>query len=284
MKWGDKDMVKLIALDLDGTTLNKEGVISEENRTALEQAAERGVNVVIATGRPYSALPKDVFDIDSIRYVLTSNGARITDLKTGKNIYENCMARVTAEKSVELLRQHDYVIECFVEGIAYIDRAYFEMVKASGRSYRSVKYILETRNPVDDIYQFILDHRDHIENINVNFEDISEKPAMREKMLTIPEATITSSFDHNLEIGGATTSKAEALRCMCGILGISTAEMMAVGDSPNDIAMLKASGTPVAVGNAKDEVKAVACYIAPENYRHGVADAVRHFVLNENTI
>ena len=79
MKWGDKDMVKLIALDLDGTTLNKEGVISEENRTALEQAAERGVNVVIATGRPYSALPKDVFDIDSIRYVLTSNGARITD-------------------------------------------------------------------------------------------------------------------------------------------------------------------------------------------------------------
>ena len=121
-------MVKLIALDLDGTTLNKEGVISEENRTALEQAAERGVNVVIATGRPYSALPKDVFDIDSIRYVLTSNGARITDLKTGKNIYENCMARVTAEKSVELLRQHDYVIECFVDGIAYIDRAYFEMV------------------------------------------------------------------------------------------------------------------------------------------------------------
>ena len=71
---------------------------------------------------------------------------------------------------------------------------------------------------------------------------------------------------------------------MCGILGISTAEMMAVGDSPNDIAMLKASGTPVAVGNAKDEVKAVACYIAPENYRHGVADAVRHFVLNENAI
>ena len=48
MKWGDKDMVKLIALDLDGTTLNKEGVISEENRTALEQAAERGVNVVIS--------------------------------------------------------------------------------------------------------------------------------------------------------------------------------------------------------------------------------------------
>ena len=86
------------------------------------------------------------------------------------------------------------MIECFVEGIAYIDRAYFEMVKASGRSYRSVKYILETRNPVDDIYQFILDHRDHIENINVNFEDISEKPAMREKMLEIPEATMTRFF------------------------------------------------------------------------------------------
>ena len=280
MKEGDI-MVKLIALDLDGTTLNNEGVIDEENRTALAEAAEQGVNIVIATGRPYSALPKDVFEIDSIRYVLTSNGARITDLKKGESIYENCMSPITAEKSVELLREYDYVLECFINGIAYIEKNYYEKVKATGQSFRSVKYILETRNPVEDIYQFILEHKKSIENINVNFDDISQKPAMREKMLKIPGATITSSFNHNLEIGGATTSKAEALRCMCGILGIDTAEMMAIGDSPNDIAMLRASGTPVAVGNAKEEVKAAACYVAPENYNGGVADAVRRFVLKD---
>ena len=276
---GERMAVKLIALDLDGTTLNNDGIISDGNRAALNEAAKKGVNIVVATGRPRTALPKDVFEIDAIRYVLTSNGARITDLKENKSIYENCMSQLTAEKSVELLRSYDYVLECFIDGVAYIEKAYYDKVKASGKSFRNVSYILNTRNPVDDIYQFILDNKTSIENINVNFEDVSEKPAMKEKLLTIPEATITSSFNHNLEIGGATTSKAEALRCMGELLGIKREEMMAVGDSPNDIAMLRASGFPVAVGNAKDEVKAVAKYVAPANYEDGVADAVARFVL-----
>ncbi len=273
--------IRLIALDMDGTTLNNEGRISDTNRSALERAAEMGVNIVVATGRPRSALPKDALDIEAIRYALTSNGARITDLREGKTIYENCMSPLTAEKSVELLRDYHYVIECFVDGIAYIDGWYYEQVKRSHESFRSVSYILNTRNPVDDIYDFILAHRSEIENININFEDISEKPAMREKLLTIPQATITSSFNHNLEIGGATTSKADALEHMCGILGVKKEQMMAVGDSPNDIAMLRVAGVPVAVGNAKDEVKAVAAYVAPTNQEDGVADAIERFVFKK---
>ena len=68
--------IKLVALDLDGTTLNNDRVISERNREAMRRAAEQGVNIVIATGRPLSALPPDVFEIEAIRYALTSNGAR----------------------------------------------------------------------------------------------------------------------------------------------------------------------------------------------------------------
>lgn len=271
--------IKLIALDLDGTTLNDDRVISIRNRQALEKAAKKGVNVVIATGRPFSALPKDVFEMDSIRYVLTSNGASITDLHKNETFYENCLSPLAVEKSVELLKKYDYVIECFVKGIAYIDGDYYNEVKRTRSSFRNIEYILNTRNPVDGIYEFMLDHKTQIENINVNFADIAEKPAMREKLLTLPETTITSSFDHNLEIGGATTSKAEALSKMGELLGIDRSEMMAIGDSPNDMAMLLTSGMPVAVGNAKDEVKAIAKYVAPTNHEDGVADAVEKFVL-----
>ena len=102
---------------------------------------------------------------------------------------------------------------------------------------------------------------------------------MKEKLLRLPETTITSSFPHNLEIGGATTSKAQALSEMGRLLGITAGEMMAAGDSPNDIAMLKAVGVPVAVGNAEDEVKAAARYVAPPNYEDGVAEAIEKFVL-----
>ena len=273
--------IKLIALDLDGTTLNNDRVISERNREAMQRASDMGVNVVIATGRPFSAVPKDVFEIEGIRYVLTSNGARITDLHENKAFYENCLSPLAVEKSVELLKEHDYIIECFVDGIAYIDGPYFYKIKETKLSYRNVEYILNTRNPVDNIYEFLIEHKHEIENINVNFEDISQKPAMKEKLLTLPETTITTSFDHNLEIGGATTSKAEALRKMGELLSIDPDEMMAIGDSPNDMAMMLASGLPVAVGNAKDEVKAIAKYIAPTNHEDGVADAIEKFVLNK---
>ncbi len=273
--------IKLIALDLDGTTINNDRVISERNRRAMAAAAERGINIVVATGRPLGALPEDVFEIEAIRYALTSNGASITDIRKNETFYENCLSPVAVEASVDLLRRYDYVLETFVKGVAYIEGWYYDEVKRTGTCFRDANYILTTRNPVDDIYRFMLDNREHLENINVNFENLDEKPGMYEKLIQLPEATITSSFDHNLEIGGATTSKADALRQMGRLLGIRREEMMAVGDSPNDIAMLKEAGVPVAVGNAKDEVKKIASYVAPTNHEDGVADAIEKFALGD---
>ena len=272
--------IRLIALDLDGTTLNDDRVISERTRRAMAQAADRGVNIVIATGRPLGALPSDVFEIEAIRYALTSNGASITDIREDRTFYENCLSPRAVQASVELLRQYDYVLETFVKGVAYIEGWYYEQVRETGTCFRNAEYILNTRNPVPDIYQFMMDNREHLENININFENLDEKPGMYEKLIRLPEATITSSFDHNLEIGGATTSKAEALRQMGQLLGVKQEEMMAVGDSPNDIAMLLEAGMPVAVGNAKDEVKKIARYVAPTNHEDGVADAIEKFVLD----
>ena len=81
--------IKLVALDLDGTTINNDRVISERNREAMARAAAQGVNIVVATGRPLGALPKDVFEIEAIRYALTSNGASITDIRENTTFYEN---------------------------------------------------------------------------------------------------------------------------------------------------------------------------------------------------
>lgn len=273
--------IKLIALDLDGTTLNNDRVISRANRTALEEAIQRGVNVVIATGRTYSALPEDVFQIRGIQYVLTSNGAIITDLREKKAIYENCIAPTAVEQAVELLKQYEFMVEAFTEGRAYIEKSFYDNIKETRLSFRHVDYVLSTRQSVEGLYDFILAHKAHIENINVNFDDQKDRARMREVLSGLENTTLTTSFDHNLEIGGATTSKAAALRELEHILDVRPEEMMAIGDSPNDVAMLRLAGMPVAVGNAKDEVKAVAKYVTAANHEDGVAQAVRKFVLED---
>ncbi len=272
--------IKLIALDLDGTTLNKEGKLSERNRAALQAAYEKGVKIIIATGRPFVALPQEILDFEPVRYVLTSNGARITDLCTGEAIYENCLDSHAVEAAVEMLKEYDYVLEIFIDGIAYIEGHFYRMVaEKNGETLRDVNYVLRTRRPMDDFYNFMLEHKSKIENINVNFENIDEKPAMKAKLETLPDVTITSAFNHNLEIGGSTTSKATALHEMCRIFDIHQDEILAVGDSHNDMAMLQASGLPVAVANAKPEVLELAEFIAPSNHEDGVAVAVEKFVL-----
>lgn len=276
-------MIKVIALDLDGTTLTHDKKLTVRTQRAIEAAIKKGVSVVIATGRVFSALPEEILRVDGIQYALTSNGACITDLQGGKLIYTNCIDPSALVKTAELIQRHayiyDYMVEVFSEGHAYIEKRHYENVQSYGLGQTHVDYILKTREPVIDLFGFMLAHKDTIENINVNFVNMDDRAAMWPVMRQLENVTLTSSFDHNIEVGGMTTSKAEAISRLCGILGCEMADVMACGDSPNDIQMLRAAGFPVAMGNAKNELKEIAAYVAPANDEDGVADAIEKFVL-----
>ncbi len=272
--------IKLIALDLDGTTLNRSGRLAARTKAALEAAIRRGVHVVIATGRTFSAVPDEVRAIEGIEYILSSNGAEIRNLQQGGVcVYSNYIDAAAVETALAELKKWNFMLEVFVDGTAYTDSAHYELAKHGGLPYRNSQYVIDTRNPVDDIIGFALEHKDRIENININFDDQKDRLAMRKILEKLPDVTLTTSFDHNLEIGGATTSKASALEALGDILGVSKEEIMACGDSPNDGAMLSMAGLPVAVGNAKDEIKKMAAYVTDTNDNDGVAKAVEKFVL-----
>ncbi len=272
--------IKLIALDLDGTTLRKGSILSDETKAALEEAIRKGVHVVIATGRTYASLPESIFEIEGLEYVITSNGAHITELISGETIYSNCAESDAIEKVRELLvANKQFPIEVFTDGHAYIDEIVYNDVKANGSDYMDANYIIRTRNPVPCVYDFMLEHKDAIENINIHFRQFDDKARFKEVLNGYGGITVTSSMPHNIEIGGKTTSKATAIENLCQILNITPKHVMAVGDSPNDMAMIEASGLGIAMGNALDEVKAIADYVSLSNNEDGVAHAVRKFVL-----
>ena len=89
--------IKCIALDLDRTTLDSQGHLSEENRAAVESAAAAGVHVVVASGRSLDSLPAEITDITGVRYAITSNGAAVYDLRERKCLRQFKMTPASAE-------------------------------------------------------------------------------------------------------------------------------------------------------------------------------------------
>lgn len=274
-----KHEIRLIALDLDGTTLDSNRRMTGRTKAAIEAAIQKGLHVVIATGRAYSALPKEVYEIAGMKYIATSNGASVTDISDGSKIYSNCIDAKALENTVSLLRKYDFMFEFFIKGDAYVEQAIYDKIAATTFTKHHKHYIIETRKPVEGLLDFALMHKEFVENINVNFENQDDRSMMKKVLDTLENVTITTSFDHNLEIGGETTSKADAIKMLCNKLGISEAHVMACGDSPNDTAMLKAAGFPVAMKNAKDELKEIAKYITSTNDEDGVAEAIEKFAL-----
>ncbi len=273
--------VRMIALDLDGTTLGKDG-ISENTKSTLEAAIENGVHVVVATGRTFTALPEDIYKIRGLEYVISSNGAHITYLPEDKIIYSNCISASAAARMRELLESYSrYPIEVFTCGRAYIDESVYSDLMENGSDYMNAGYIRRTRTPVHDIYGFLEKNKENIENINIHFRFLDDKEKFKVLLKAEKDITATSSFIHNIEIGGATTSKAEAIARLCEITGIMEKNVMACGDSHNDMAMIRAAGLGVAMGNAEEEIKAAADFVTLSNVEDGVAFAVKKFVLEK---
>ena len=276
-----KKDIKMVALDLDGTTFNSSGDLSGGNRRALEEAAARGVHIVVSTGRSYASLPDHIKTVKGLEYAITSNGAHVNMMESGEQIYSDFLYPSAVREIARLKTVTGADLEVFINGRAYVDESYYEDVRENGCVYRNAEYVLWSRRPVPDVTAMMLEHRDEIENVNFIFPTLELLDEAKPLLESMENATITSSFPNNLEVGGPDTSKKTALTWLTGELGISPDELMCCGDAPNDQAMLEMAGIGVAVGNAWGGLKDHADYITGTNDDDGVAMAIDKFVLNK---
>ena len=273
--------IKMVALDLDGTTLRSDHTLSDRTRKALETAAEQGVYIVVSTGRSFNSLPPVIKEVKGIAYAITSNGSHINDVKTGDAIYNDYIHPDNIDRILELHRKHDCGLEVFIDGQAYIDEATYLDIKENGSPYRNAEYVLWSRKPVPDISDLMKAHRHKIENCNFCFDGIEHLESAREDITAVPNAQVTSSFVNNLEIGGPNTSKRTALIELMDRLGVDSTELMCCGDAPNDIQMIELAGLGVAMGNAWGGTKEHADYVTGTNDEDGVAQVIEKFVLKK---
>lgn len=274
-----KKDIKLIALDMDGTLLNKEGILTKRTQNALLSAMKNDVHVVIATGRVLSAFPEHILNFSGIEYVVSSNGARIVRLADRESIYTNFIETESAKALIPFIFKEDLFLEIFYEGDVFVEKASVDNLETYGLPKRYVDYMLSTRTSINDLQSAMEEHIDRLENINVNFGNQDRKAKFWEASKSFKGITATSSFSHNIELGGATTSKADGVAFLCKKFGIEAYQVMACGDNYNDLSMLKFAGVSVAVENADEIIKSQVDFVTKSNEEDGVALAIEKFVL-----
>lgn len=268
--------IKLIAIDIDGTLLNPRKEITPGVRDAIVAARDRGVHVVLATGRPFVGVRRYLDELGLHRaghYVVTNNGALVQRAENGERVAE------------VPLKFADYL---FLEKLA----------GELGVHFHALDYdTLYTANR--DISPYTV-HESALSGIPLKFRTVEEmdpsmvfpkvmmidEPAVLDAAIArIPAEvreryTMMKSAPYFLEILDRRVDKGEGLKLLAAHIGVSADQVLALGDQQNDLAMIRYAGIGVAMGNAVDEVKAAADHITGGNTEDGVATAIRKFVLD----
>lgn len=276
--------IKLVALDLDGTLFDNSSRISKRNLTAIRSITDKGIHVVISTGRPFEGIPFDQIKGTGINYAITANGSGIYEISTGKCLYENAMDEELVTPILNFLLTRDIHMDAFIGGKGYTPIQCVETAQKLTMPSSIKNYIITTRTRLDNILQFIHENQLKVQKMTLNFYPAADgtlidRETVRKFLVSNPSITTVCGGYNNLEFTRADANKGVGLRKLAEILGVNPDATMAIGDTENDLAIIEAAGIGVAMGNATDAVKARADYVTTTNTKDGVAAAIEHFIL-----
>lgn len=271
--------IRLVALDLDGTVFDDQKRISPRTLAAIQAALEQGVLVLPATGRNLRGVPKEFLEMPGVRYALTSNGATVSEIATGRRLVNLPFDPAQAEIIYDAVKPFDCMMSIFIEGDAYTSREN----AAHTEEYTPpelLPYFRSSRHVVEDIHAVMRAHANGIEKFSILYRDEATRDAAWAAATAAAPVEATTSVPLNLELNAPGVNKGRGLMALAQELGLAPEQVMACGDSGNDLEMVRMAGMGVAMGNATDPVKAVARYITADNNHDGVAEAIERFVLN----
>lgn len=261
--------LRLVAVDMDGTCVAGGHRVPQRNIWALEQAHRAGVLVVPATGRPLNGYPPALKHLPWIRYVISSNGARLTDQQTGNDLRQALIPVQEAARFLRELKGAAVWVSIHKEGIC-IDKNRIPFWHR--QLFYPGDFSEGQRN--GHLESWLRGQEGGVEKLQIFFLTKAARGRIQRLMKRWPQLICCASHSRYVEITAAGASKGAALRALCEHLGIAPAEVMAVGDSDNDLSMLRYAGCPVAMGNAALDVKQAAFEVTADHTHCGVAWAV----------
>ena len=281
-------MYKLVAIDLDGTMLNQYGIITEKTKKAISRAQEKGVEVMIASGRAITSVKRFSKEINSNKYFISGNGAITYDIKNNKILYENILSKTKALKIIKICEENSIYYNVYTEN----------GIIAKNLSYNTLYYYKDNLtkpdenrthiNIVENVYDYFEQREEKILKIMICDEhktvfnsivrklkelseiEVLEVSHMSRKIIKQGTDEIALEYFYT-EVSAKDVDKWNALEEIIGLMNISKEEVVTIGDNANDLKMITNAGLGVAMGESAPYVKQSADIIAPTNDEDGVA-------------
>lgn len=282
-------MYKLVAIDLDGTMLNKYGIVTPKTKEEIQKAIKKGVEIVIASGRPIDSIKAIAKEIGARNYFIAGNGAIIYDIQKGEIIYDKFLNQ---EKVLEIIRI------CEENSITY--NVYTEQtILATSLKYNVLYYQKENLTKeeskqtkisiIENMYEYIKSKKEEkylkitiCDNNKTVFQSIIRKlrkikgievlDISHMSRKTIKQGTKEKTIEYYYtEITMQNVDKWNAIEYLIKKLNISKEEVITIGDNMNDKKMIQEAGMGVAMEGSTPEITKIANYITSSNNEEGVA-------------
>lgn len=262
---------KMIVLDIDDTLVNSKRELTEKTKDALIKAQENGVKVTLCSGRPTLGMKKlaNQLQLDKFGgYIISFNGANVTDAKDDSLMYENCLSVEQIHKLYDLSVENGVGIHTYSSTHIIAEKLYKytqRECEITEIPFKQVENFKETiNNPV--VKAIMADEPELL-------SEIEQKVLKHTKGMYD-----TFSKPYFFEFMNEGVDKGLSMKFLCEKIGIPLEKVIAFGDSHNDLPMLKYAGKSIAMGNAVDEAKEIADFVTKSNDEEGISYALDLFL------
>ncbi len=271
--------IQLIALDIDGTSMNSNSEITEYTRNVIQRLANKYV-VVPTTGRGFYKLREKILKVENIRYVISANGAVVTDGLKNKRLFEFLIPYKVAAKIADKYTREDTFVyihrndEYSTHVFGCLNKEFYEnnLKRDFKTDYKDLDIV--------DLYDYILKDQRNVLKIGIRFKSQCDLEIAKQDIeRSFPEVNVFEVGNIGLEITEKLASKKDSLEKLCKYLNVDSLNVLAIGDNGNDVEMLKWAGVGVAMKNAVVQAKEVTNFICEDNDHDGAAHFLEEFLL-----
>ena len=290
-------MYKLVAIDLDGTMLNHYGEISERTKETVRRCIEKGVEIVLASGRPIDSIKAIAEELGIKGYFIAGNGALVYDIRKNEMIYENYIKKEKVLEIIKICEENSIAYNVYTDKVILTTNLKFNVLYYYKENLKKEENKQTNISIVENMYEYVENMKDEkflkiticdqndtifhsiikkLKEINdIEVLDISH---MARKIIKQGTEEIPVEYFYT-EISASNVDKWEAIEFLRKRMGLAKEEIMTIGDNINDKKMIENAGMGIAMKSSTMEILKIARDITETNDNDGVASALEKYVL-----